>query len=434
MSKIFVFKKKWLQLSIRHQLRIVLIGFAAVLLITIFTSVYFTARQILLSRGFQLLELSQKSAIGSFNKYLNENPNLNKWGSLSNHLTDRTGLGASGETYLMDDNGTLLTESRFTNNPPPAPIPEFTSSRWQGLKPDYRDISVLAIWNQLKISNQTLYLASEIDLEEVLLPLERLTYWMGGLLVILSLLILALSPWLSKFFLHNIEKQQELLATRQRSLIEGQELERQKISMDLHDDLGPRLAALAWQIESFVESVDKKNILQKGLSEISIQTRNLSGQLSLNILHHHGFKALCKSFFENVLERAIESGVEFEWEYADAKNNLEKLSTGQAIALYRVMQESIENTFKHSKATQVQCQIIANTDGGVNLLVSDNGQGFDSNFIDTKIFSGMGLRNMQTRIESIGGKISIHSRPNKGTLIQVAVSTSKEGSYENLHH
>jgi len=96
------------------------------------------------------------------------------------------------------------------------------------------------------------------------------------------------------------------------------------------------------------------------------------------------------------------------------------------VALYRIVQEALNNVIKHSEATQVTIGLyqIANM---VTLSVRDNGIGFD---VETAVSGGFGLENMQERARQIDAKLSVDSMPDKGTEISTIWQTTEEDNHE----
>ncbi len=113
----------------------------------------------------------------------------------------------------------------------------------------------------------------------------------------------------------------------------------------------------------------------------------------------------------------------FEWENrTDIRVNIQienerRLPLQMEQALYRILQESMANIARHSHATQVEIRVTYEPDR-VGLLVSDNGHGFDPG----QKPKGIGLRSIQERAESVGGKVTIESAPGQGTRVEVTIS------------
>jgi signal transduction histidine kinase len=96
-----------------------------------------------------------------------------------------------------------------------------------------------------------------------------------------------------------------------------------------------------------------------------------------------------------------------------AHSKIPDLSLEKSINLYRILQEIIHNTIKHANASDLRIELKIEKNIIV-LLTQDNGKGFDYNRT-SKDQKGLGLRNLLSRTEVIGGSMYIESQPNKGT-------------------
>jgi len=103
------------------------------------------------------------------------------------------------------------------------------------------------------------------------------------------------------------------------------------------------------------------------------------------------------------------------------KGILPMLEEAQEVALYRIAEEALNNTLKHSDAHQVSVEIHASGQQ-VELVVIDNGCGFDP---DQKMDAGgMGLSSMRERAAAVGGSIEIQSSPGEGTQIIARIGSA----------
>jgi signal transduction histidine kinase len=98
-----------------------------------------------------------------------------------------------------------------------------------------------------------------------------------------------------------------------------------------------------------------------------------------------------------------------------------ELSEDTATNLYRIAQEGVYNAARHAQADSIQLQIkVTGTD--IDLLVSDNGKGFDP----SRVGRGMGLRIMRFRAQMIGGYVAVESRPGVGTTLRCSCLLKRE--------
>jgi signal transduction histidine kinase len=94
----------------------------------------------------------------------------------------------------------------------------------------------------------------------------------------------------------------------------------------------------------------------------------------------------------------------------------ERLPTDKELNLYRIIQELISNTLKHAQATQISI-LLKKEANYLHLMISDNGVGFNND----KIFNGIGLRNIRSRVHKIGGTLLIESKLGTGTKTEITV-------------
>ncbi len=207
-------------------------------------------------------------------------------------------------------------------------------------------------------------------------------------------------------------------------LIHAQEDERRRLARELHDDITQRLAALAIRAGQLKQSTGPEagaemERMQRTLSRISDDIHGLSRRLHPAIVDELGLVAAieseCRGFFEG-------GGPPVEFEHSGTTANL---TTDASLALYRIVQESLRNTLKHARATEVRIGLHSSP-AHVKLTVEDNGAGFDP--AAPERHTGLGLASMQERVHLLNGSLRIDSSPNAGTRISVTLP------YEETSH
>jgi len=200
------------------------------------------------------------------------------------------------------------------------------------------------------------------------------------------------------------------------AVIQTEEKERSRIASDLHDGLGPvfSTARLYFQAytdakndESKIEIKDKlEKIFDNGLSSISEISRNISPYELTN----YGLVAALKNI-QNYIAKTGQINFHFKYD------KIQRFGHIVEFTLYRVINELINNTLKHSQATNLSLELkIVNEN--IEAMYSDDGKGFD---VETSLKknAGMGMRNMLSRIESLNGSILIESQLNKGMSVKI---------------
>ena len=210
------------------------------------------------------------------------------------------------------------------------------------------------------------------------------------------------------------------LADMTRKLIEAQEQERSRIGRELHDDINQRLAMLAVELghlqENPSESQSSMQELRKQVTEISNDVQALSHDLHSSKLEYLGVVAGIKSWCKEFAERQ-----KIAINFRSSVQNVLPLEVGRT--LFRVLQEALHNSIKHSGVKHVEVQLLE--DGSeVHMVVGDLGKGFDLEAALQGI--GLGLISMRERVRLVNGAIAIESKPMGGTTIHVRVPLEPE--------
>ena len=225
----------------------------------------------------------------------------------------------------------------------------------------------------------------------------------------------------------DLKRAEHALVEMTRKLIETQEQERARIAREVHDDICQRLALLAVELDQVqadraeVSSAVRRRIgeLQKQMQEVSADAQALSHDLHPSKLEYLGVVAGVEAWCKEFAERQ-----RIEIDFSTDVTTVLPLDVG--VSLFRVLQEALHNTVKHSGARRVTVEL-RETSNEIQLVVSDSGKGFD---VETALGGkGLGLSSMRERVRLVNGTISIESKPMTGTTIHVRVPVeSKYGS------
>jgi hypothetical protein len=204
---------------------------------------------------------------------------------------------------------------------------------------------------------------------------------------------------------------------RMSALYDGQEMERQRISRELHDGLGQKMVAIKLQLESTSKQTPDeiketiKEVKESFLTTID-EVRQISNNLAPNILNESGIdialQNLCNSFTKTTTAE-IELSVFGDYDTSNSKIKF---------YIYRIAQEALTNSIKHSEASRIQLQLIGNSEN-IILIIEDNGKGFDytSNFCTPC----NGIYNMKERARLLNGALDIETEPSTGTTIRLKI-------------
>jgi signal transduction histidine kinase len=211
-------------------------------------------------------------------------------------------------------------------------------------------------------------------------------------------------------------KQQEVLT---KAIVDAEENERKRIASDLHDGVGQLFSAVKMNLTGLFARVEMDKEEDRFLAENTMalvdesckEVRTISHQMMPNMLLRSGIASDLKNFIEKIDADSLQVTLEA----AGFKN---KLESNVETMLYRVIQETINNVIKHARATRLDI-ILNRSATGINAMIADNGVGFDVDKIGT--FTGIGLKNMATRVEYMKGRIRYDSAPGEGTVVNIEV-------------
>jgi len=194
------------------------------------------------------------------------------------------------------------------------------------------------------------------------------------------------------------------------------ERERKRIASDLHDDLGPLLSAIKFKINAVdLGSEEDKDLIEGAslhIDDTLAHIRSISFDLMPSALQRKGIVAAVKEFIPKI-EGLTSLKVFFR------HSELPVLPDEMAINLYRVILEIINNTVKHSEATQLNLEL-SYSDKKIILLTADNGKGFDyEDRHDSK--DGLGLRNLSSRTEIMNGELLIETKHGHGVKYSLEI-------------
>ena len=155
------------------------------------------------------------------------------------------------------------------------------------------------------------------------------------------------------------------------------------------------------------------------MRELSSEVHKLSYQLHPAKLDQLGLVSATRSFCQE-LHKQCGVAVEFRHDYVPRD-----LDRDVALCLYRIVQESLQNMVKHSRATQAQVHLKREAEA-LWLVVHDNGRGFDAELANHH--AGLGLVGMRERVRLLHGQITFHSAPGLGTRVEVRIPTVTEAA------
>jgi two-component system, NarL family, sensor kinase len=265
------------------------------------------------------------------------------------------------------------------------------------------------------------YNTAKKELEISILKSEKKT---NRILIVSLLAVLAVGS-IAGYFIYKNQKQRQLLASQRikeleqekqitatQSLLEGETTERARLSRDLHDGLGGMLSVAKLKITSMKgnmtipeESVASLNSAIDLLDTSIKELRRVAHNLMPESLMKYGLNAALSDFCLST------DKVKYHFFGIDRRPD-EKTE----IATYRIVNEVVNNALRHSEAANINVQLLID-ESRLHVTVEDDGKGFDTPIVEDG--GGNGLKNIRSRVTSLGGTLEIFSEPGKGTEVNV---------------
>ncbi|GIN12025.1 MULTISPECIES: sensor histidine kinase [Shouchella] len=208
-------------------------------------------------------------------------------------------------------------------------------------------------------------------------------------------------------------------------IIEAQEEERRRLSREIHDGPAQMMANVMLHSE-LIERIYQERGIEEALKEIRglrrmvrsslAEVRRIIYDLRPMALDDLGLVPTLRKYLENIEER---HGLKVTFKHFGVEK---RLAQQFEIALFRLVQEAVQNATKHAEPTEIVVKIELKPKN-VTLVIRDDGKGFD---LSERKESSFGLIGMKERVNMLNGKMTIHSKPQEGTniLIQLPVSTN----------
>jgi len=185
------------------------------------------------------------------------------------------------------------------------------------------------------------------------------------------------------------------------------------VSQELHDNIGQLLSLT----KLVLNNSDPASVFEgkKLINQIIKEVRSLSRSINKDYINDVQFV----SFLEEELGKVQKSGF-CEVSFVNEGGPIDFVEGDKKLVLIRLVQECLNNSIKHASPTLISIEL-KNLRGKLLLCIKDNGEGFDV----TNVSQGLGLRNINARVEAIGGKVQIGSELGKGTRIEIELENDK---------
>ncbi|GEM_PF-3756520 len=205
---------------------------------------------------------------------------------------------------------------------------------------------------------------------------------------------------------------------KEKSIIHGQDLERKRISLELHDSVGQKLVAVKYMMSLARITNDFSGIadMAESMDNIIEEIRSITHNLSTQIVKEVGLsRALSQLLSESA--KALSAEQEFKYQLPEDLS----LSADMSKTIYRIIQECLSNALKHSKASKLEL-LLTYRNKQISLIIGDNGIGFNSNEPSTE---GIGVQNIRQRVNYLNGFFRIASEKGQGTkyIIKIPIES-----------
>jgi signal transduction histidine kinase len=231
-------------------------------------------------------------------------------------------------------------------------------------------------------------------------------WWQQWWFIVLSVASVLFGSWqISKY----VNKQKYLTKIKQQQQLED---ERQRISRDLHDNMGAYTSALIANVQQLKGTIGENEHTQK----MQTNAESILNSLRETIWVLNNKEVSLQEFndgFKNYCFKVLKNFEHIRFDADEDIGNNPTLTASTAIHLNKIMQEAIQNIIKHANASQINYTIADKN--GIEIKIEDNGVGFTINHSKT----GNGMGNMQWRAKEAGLTIDVISTPNKGTTVQI---------------
>lgn len=211
----------------------------------------------------------------------------------------------------------------------------------------------------------------------------------------------------------------QLMINQQQQIEEGKNIEKQRISLELHDGVMGKLSAVRLNLYAalYKANLIENEMFAKQIDEIQTveqEIRTIAHDLNSNLFSDNAnFIGIVKELFAKIENH---SQIHFTLQVSDAVN-WDLVNNVVKINLYRILQEALQNIEKYADAKNVAVLMSKSEENELLITISDDGNGFDT----TQKKNGIGLSNMKTRVAELNGKITIESALKKGTKINLII-------------
>jgi signal transduction histidine kinase len=272
----------------------------------------------------------------------------------------------------------------------------------------------------------------QLKLQEAVIRQERLwKYFLFGLIAALLVIgfiaqkayhnrqqLLLSEKQIQEQKIAQLENEKQLAATQ--AVLKGQEEERSRLAKDLHDGLGGILSGVKYSFnnmkQQFILTEENAMAFEKSMAMLDESISELR-RVAHNMMPETLIKLSLSEALQDYCQQITQSGA-VKITYQSFGMEMVQLDNAVKTTTYRIVQELTNNILKHADATEVMIQLIAK-ENKLNITVEDNGKGFDVKQLSAA--SGIGYKNIHSRVDFLKGKLDVQSKPGEGTSVYMEI-------------
>jgi len=246
----------------------------------------------------------------------------------------------------------------------------------------------------------------------------------GGAIILLILSLLSYRNYKQKQKLQQqriseLETQHQLTATE--AVLKGEEQERTRLAKDLHDGLGGILSGIKYSFNTMkgnlIMTPENNQAFERSMDMLDSsikEMRRVAHNMMPEALVKFGLDTALKDFCNDINQSGA---LQVNYQSIGLENTM--LEQSASIAIYRIIQELINNTMKHAAAKHAIVQLTKIEDR-LSITVEDDGTGFNTSILNQS--KGIGWSNIVNRVEFLKGTLDVQSETDKGTSVQIEMT------------
>ncbi len=303
---------------------------------------------------------------------------------------------------------------------------EFYDGKWDALNQSEQKKEMAEYAMDLETKYETENKIAKIKLQESQLKQQRIINYIliSSAIILLIISLLGYRTYTQKQKLQqqriaDLETRQLLTATE--AVLKGEEQERSRLAKDLHDGLGGMLSGIKYSFNTMkgnlIMTPENNQAFERSMDMLDSsikEMRRVAHNMMPEALVKFGLDTALKDFCHDI---STSGALQVSYQSIGVENTTIDQTT--AITIYRIVQELLNNTMKHSGARTALVQL-SKAENQVSVTVEDDGKGFDTAILTSS--RGIGWSSIQNRVDFLKGKLDVHSQPDKGTSVLIELT------------